>query len=149
MTGMFAKRNPPLRINSEHLRMARFPAGSELLFTEGLWVPIVVTKNVYILPGIPWLFSKMLDANKDRFRDGKMGGFARKLIYTKLGESHFSQQLREISQIYGGRISIGSYPQEGYCKVSVEGVEGAVVERAAAEIREAIEGYEVEERDIE
>ena len=38
--------------------MATLPEGAEVLFTEGLWVPLVNLEGVYILPGIPRLFQQ-------------------------------------------------------------------------------------------
>ncbi len=43
---------------------ATLPTPSEVLFTEGLWVPLVNVGGVYILPGIPRLFQAMVSAHQ-------------------------------------------------------------------------------------
>ena len=40
----------------------------QVLFTADLWVPLVNLRGVYILPGIPRLFTAMVDAHKAPFR---------------------------------------------------------------------------------
>lgn len=44
-----------VELNAARLRMAHLPCDSqvEVLFTPGLWVPLVNCHGVYILPGIP------------------------------------------------------------------------------------------------
>lgn len=39
---------------------------------KGLWVPLVAMHNVYILPGVPQLFERMLWAQRDRFQQEKV-----------------------------------------------------------------------------
>lgn len=41
---------------------------AQVLFTPGLWVPLVVLQGVYILPGIPRLFQAMIEAHKEPFK---------------------------------------------------------------------------------
>eukprot|EP00897_Mesotaenium_endlicherianum_P006976 jgi/Mesen1/6306/ME000325S05439 len=63
----------------------------EVLVTEGLWVPLVVLEsNVYILPGVPSLFTRMLDAHKH-------------------GEGDLAKELTSIATDFPD-VSIGSYP---------------------------------------
>lgn len=40
----------------------------QVMFTPGLWVPLVNLRGVYILPGIPRLFQAMLEANSEPFK---------------------------------------------------------------------------------
>lgn len=42
--------------------MASIPQSDKVFQTEGLWVPLVMVKNILILPGVPSLFQKMLDS---------------------------------------------------------------------------------------
>ena len=44
-------------------RMARVPAGAELLFHEALSYPVVRVRNAYVLPGVPKLFRNKFEAN--------------------------------------------------------------------------------------
>ena len=52
-------------MNEARLRMAALPTPpDEVLFTPGLWVPLVVVDRVWILPGIPRLFQAMVSAQQ-------------------------------------------------------------------------------------
>ncbi len=68
-----------------HQLMLRHPGVScgQVLTTPGLWVPLVHIHGVYILPGIPRLFTAMLEANKSRFTGPKHSSVS---LYTNLGE---------------------------------------------------------------
>lgn len=59
-----------IELNSARLRMATLPTPAEVLFTEGIWVPLVNINSVYILPGIPRLFQSMITAHQVRRRGG-------------------------------------------------------------------------------
>ena len=54
-----------------------------MLFTPGLWVPLVNIQNTYILPGIPRLFQQMVEAHAGRFQ----GPAAHeRVLFTNMGE---------------------------------------------------------------
>jgi hypothetical protein len=56
-----------MELNEARLRMATLPApADEVLFTPGMWVPLVVVDRVYVLPGIPRLFQAMVSAHQVR-----------------------------------------------------------------------------------
>lgn len=52
-----------MELNAARLRMATLPTPAEVLYTEGLWVPLVQLQGIYILPGIPRLFQQMISAH--------------------------------------------------------------------------------------
>lgn len=58
-------------------------AAVQVLTTPGLWVPLVHVQGVYVLPGIPRLFTAMVEANKERFRGPQHHTLT---LYTHLGE---------------------------------------------------------------
>lgn len=60
------KRGRGDEVNEDRKRMAMLPEGCQILPTA-TWVPIVVVKNVYILPGIPSMVKDMLTFNQDHF----------------------------------------------------------------------------------
>ena len=64
--------------------MALFPAQCQVLEVPKLWVPIVVCENVYVLPGVPQLFTAMVKALPSRL--GQHGVIHRLLLYTPLVE---------------------------------------------------------------
>ena len=50
------------------MRMAEVPAGAEMVYGDGLWIPVVLVDNVYVLPGLPPIFRKKVVALRDRLR---------------------------------------------------------------------------------
>lgn len=100
----YAKINKEL--NSERLRMALIPENIEAFWTPDLWVPLVKLENIYILPGIPELYQKMLNHNIDNILANKGIKFERCLIYTDLPEGDFSEELRNIAKSHPNVIFI-------------------------------------------
>lgn len=71
-----------VELNEARLRMATLPdPADEVLFTPDLWVPLVVLQGVYILPGIPNLFRRMVSAHQvcvgPKLASAKMTALAR------------------------------------------------------------------------
>lgn len=57
-------------LTPERLRMATLPVGAHIYQDDDLWVPLVVMHNVCVLPGIPWLYRKMMDLHAHIFVGG-------------------------------------------------------------------------------
>ncbi|EFJ40156.1 hypothetical protein VOLCADRAFT_120055 [Volvox carteri f. nagariensis] len=95
-----------LELNDARLRMATLPTPSEVLFTQGLWVPLVNLRGVYVLPGIPRLFQAMIAAHQERFTGV---AFQSAALYTRLGESDLAQALTAVAAKHP-HVAIGSYP---------------------------------------
>ena len=91
------------------LRMARVPAGSQLLDTGDLWFPLVVMHNVYIFPGVPELLRKKFEDARERFRGVP---FVLKKVYVRERESDVAPVLNELLQEFP-RLMLGSYPRIG------------------------------------
>ena len=49
------------KINSDILRMAKLPIGSDVIMKEESGWPIIKVKNVYVLPGVPQIFQTKFD----------------------------------------------------------------------------------------
>lgn len=99
-----------LELNEARLRMATLPSPAEdVLFTSGLWVPLVVVDRIHILPGIPRLFQSMVLAHQDRF-SGPLS--STKLLFTHKGEGDLADPLAQVAAAHPGVI-IGSYPNTG------------------------------------
>ena len=64
MKTFYASKSPPQELNAGRLRMATLPTDCEVLYTDGLWVPLVNCDNTYILPGIPRLFQAMFEGSE-------------------------------------------------------------------------------------
>jgi len=88
------------------LRMADVPGNAELLELPDWRWPVLLCRNVYILPGVPELFSKKFLAIRERFR---VEPFFAKAIYTLEDEFDIAEDLREIA-IAHPLVAIGSYP---------------------------------------
>ncbi|QLQ79754.1 hypothetical protein HG537_0C04030 [Torulaspora globosa] len=106
-------------------RMATLPYGPRVenyYISDDLWVPICsIDHKVYILPGIPQLFTRMLKEFTPTLRKiygltADKNQYVRFFIRTRLTESQISAYLRklqaEASEI-STEIKIGSYPHFG------------------------------------
>ncbi len=113
----------------DHLRMARVPAGTELLAGGEVRWPVCVFRNVVILPGVPELFRLKFDAVADRFRDG---AFFLRSVYLDADEGQIAQALRDVEGAFP--VAVGSYPrftQGDYrVRVTVEARDPAPVDAA-------------------
>lgn len=90
-----------------------------LFVDEALWVPIsVVNGNVHILPGVPRLFTALLEGLKPRLlprlADPEGEGVYRLLFSTPMAESAVAGYLTELAAKVEPRgIKVGSYPRWG------------------------------------
>jgi len=96
-----------LEVNEMRLRMATLPENCEVLFSEGMWVPLAVVQGVHILPGIPRLFQSMLEAHADRF-EGKE--YFDVELFSDEGEGDLAKSLADIAA-RNPHVKIGSYPK--------------------------------------
>ncbi|KAH8853370.1 FAD synthase [Schistosoma japonicum] len=96
-------------------KLAKIPESSELLYKSGTQIgsersyPVVKVRNIYILPGIPYLFNLALDIIKDHIRDPNVIFFHQSLYITS-EEMKIAKDLSELAEKYQGLVSIGSYP---------------------------------------
>ncbi|KJE91402.1 molybdopterin binding domain-containing protein [Capsaspora owczarzaki ATCC 30864] len=144
MEAHYAKRN--MQLTEPIKRMALLPTPAKLLKTDGLWVPLVVVAgNVYILPGVPMLFSKMLDAAQPLLATAHK--FTRRILYTSLFESQIANAMTQAT-IDIPSVSIGSYPRfnDDHVRVmiSFEGSNEADVLRCVEAIQAQIQGFDSE-----
>ena len=116
------------------MRMADTPEGSELIRGEGLRWPVLMTGNVYILPGVPELFRSKFEAIRERFR---VEPFHTCAIYTREDEFDISPRLYQVAASYP-EVDIGSYPtfnRDDYrVKITIESKEA----NSVAAAREAL-----------
>jgi molybdenum cofactor synthesis domain-containing protein len=126
------------RLQERNLRMAEVPEGCVLVEgTEPSW-PVVSMRNVYILPGVPQIFSAKWRSIKERFRQAP---FFLKQVYTSLGEGEIAHHLDRIVAEHAG-VQLGSYPRIGdpdyRVKVTLEGKDQASVEAATKALAELL-----------
>lgn len=124
------------RLTDDHLRMARFPRGAAVHMRDGLPIPVVAVRNVYVLPGIPVLFQSSLEG----FRDMLAGRpFHVREVFCRKDEGEIAAALREVQNGYAD-LALGSYPFRDdagvfQVRITVEGRDEARVEAAAAQVR--------------
>src|SRR5579859_491049 len=136
-------------------RMALFPANAEVIFpASDLWVPVViVNKNVYILPGVPRLFTTLLSSLKPMIEPCVPPGRRqyRLIIATEEPESVIAPFLTELQKkVHGDGIKVGSYPKwQGGVKVSLLGRDRTKLEALVAEVEKGIKGVRASDEDEE
>lgn len=144
------------------LRMVMLPADEsrdfkdQYLFTaDDLWVPIsVVNGNVYILPGVPRLFERLITGLKPillpRLLDPEGKGIHRFLFATPLSESTVAPYLSELAaraEPHG--VKVGSYPRWGKKKntVTLVGTDLEYMQTLVGEVEKNVEGRKVTRED--
>jgi molybdopterin-biosynthesis enzyme MoeA-like protein len=94
-------------LNEARLRMARVPAGAELIENRMSGAPGIRIGNILILAGVPHIAGMMLDALSGQLEGG------RPMLSRTLGcwvpESEVADTLRETERAHAG-CQIGSYP---------------------------------------
>ena len=131
-------------LNPARLRMATLPAGCVVHETPGAWVPLAQIRNVLILPGVPWLFKLMLDANKELFRGPALSSAT---LYTHAGEGDLAEALTAVADAHPG-VTIGSYPntQRGDARFTTQlcfdGRDADALAAAVAAARAAIRTFD-------
>jgi molybdopterin-biosynthesis enzyme MoeA-like protein len=136
-------------------RMALFPSNAEVLFpSEDLWVPVViVNRNVFILPGVPKLFTTLLSSLKPSISCCVPPGRRqyRFIIATEEPESAIAPFLEKLQKRVADQgIKVGSYPKwQGGVKVSLLGRDTKVLEGLVEEVEKGINGVRVRGEDEE
>lgn len=144
------------------LRMVELPIDEtrdeeeQVLFVdEKLWVPIsVVNGNVHILPGVPRLFTALIDGMKPlllpRLTDPEGKGLHRILFATPMPESEVAPYLSELAaKVEPKGIKVGSYPrwQKDFNTVTLVGRDTEAMESLVEEVETAIQGRRVNAED--
>ncbi|KAL9040297.1 MAG: hypothetical protein Q9180_001996 [Flavoplaca navasiana] len=141
------------------LRMVKLPIdesrdeNSQVLFVDdSLWVPIsVVNGNIHILPGIPRLFTQLLDGLKPllipRLENPEGKGVYRMLFSTPMAESEVAGYLTKLAaEVEPKGVKVGSYPRWGRSRNSVTlvGKDKEYMESLVAQIEKGVDGVRVE-----
>ncbi|KAI9031564.1 Molybdopterin binding protein [Phycomyces nitens] len=126
-------------LTDAHLRMALFPHPAILVREDpSLLIPVVVVVGqVYILPGIPQLFQRLLYSLKPYFsrliisQGHTLEGFVRREVVTYQPETQLAAYLTGIQAEYPkDQLLIGSYPElNGKVVISIVGKDKAEVDR--------------------
>lgn len=97
-------------LHARDLRMADIPAGARLergpAGTGATW-PVVVVRNVWVLPGVPGIFRRKFEAVRELFRAAPIHGRA---LYSRADEAEIAGALDETVARFPA-VDVGSYPQ--------------------------------------
>ncbi|MGB9716262.1 MAG: competence/damage-inducible protein A [Thermodesulfovibrionales bacterium] len=122
------------RLTSEQLKVAGVPEGAELIENGAIRFPIILFKNVFILPGIPEFLEKKFFVIEKLFDEKP---FLLKKVYIKEYESQIAPHLNEMVKKHKN-VKIGSYPVVGnkdyYVMVTVESKDQKSLELAFNDI---------------
>jgi molybdenum cofactor synthesis domain-containing protein len=126
-------------VDEARLRMADIPECSELIDSSELRWPLLVCKNVYILPGVPEHFRRKFLAIRERFR---VAPFFARAIYTFEDEFELAENLSAIAEAHP-QVAIGSYPSfsstEYRVKLTLESKDDQALEAAFNSLMAALE----------
>jgi len=95
------------RFTESALRMAEVPEGARLARGGAGLLPVVVFRNIYLLPGIPRLFEAELDALRAELRGRRLQMSS---LYLHCDESRIAPLLAQVDGEFP-EVAIGSYPQ--------------------------------------
>ena len=114
----------------------------------------VVNGNIHILPGVPRLFTQLLDGLKPlllpRLTDPEGKGMHRLLFSTPLAESEVAGYLTELAgRVEPLGVKVGSYPRwgKGRNTVTLVGRDEGVLEGLVGEVERGVKGVRVERED--
>ena len=127
------------RLHERDLRMADVPTGARLEYgpagrrtdARAPW-PVIVVRNVWVLPGVPSIFRRKFEAVRDLFRAGPIHGRA---LYSRAGEGPIAGAMDEAVVAFPD-VEIGSYPHpeapDYRVKITLDGRDAARVDDALA-----------------
>lgn len=142
------KRYRPEELNEARLRMARIPAGAELVENRVSRAPGFRLGNVIVMAGVPAIMQAMLEAVIPSLRTGARV-ISRSVEAGSLAEGLYSAGLREVAAARR-TVSIGSYPSfaEGRFRNSivVRGRDAEAVDEAAEAVEALVRRLQAEQR---
>lgn len=95
--------------SAANLRMARLPAGAELVSSPGTSYPVIHVRNVWVLPGVPRLMQLEFEAVAAHFAGAQM---LTRRLYTDRPEPEIAELLFTVQETWP-TVAIGSYPRFG------------------------------------
>jgi molybdenum cofactor synthesis domain-containing protein len=107
VVAIFKARAPHLDLNEARLRMARIPAGAELVENKVSTAPGFMIGNVIVMAGVPSIMQAMLDAVSGKLRTGQK--MLSETVLANAREGDIGTPLGEIAKTFPDAM-IGSYP---------------------------------------
>ena len=117
----------PGEFNEGRQKMAKMPAGAELILNPTSAAPGFIIENVFCLPGVPSILQSMLGGLKHKISGGKT--MITNSINLSTVESEIAKSLTEV-QLNNKEVEIGSYPFFRAGKVGV-----SIVLRALEQVK--------------
>jgi molybdenum cofactor synthesis domain-containing protein len=137
---MLLERYAPGDLTEARLRMARIPAGAELVENPVSKAPGFRIGNVIVMAGVPSIMQAMLDAVAPTLRGGRRM-LSRTVEAGAMPEGIYGGPLGEIAKAHPG-VSIGSYPSftpDGFRnQIVVRSVDEAALGATAAAVEDAL-----------
>ncbi len=128
--------------NDATRQMAMLPQGAEVFFAPETSFPVVLVRNVVVLPGVPKLFRRKFEEVSARFTGVSVSATR---LYTRQHEWEFAAQLQAVAERYPS-VSIGSYPRfedSGfYVMIALEGRNSEHLTAAVRDLQESLELFE-------
>ena len=106
---MLKSRVPPLPLNEARLRMARIPAGADLIENSVSKAPGFTIGNVHVMAGVPNIMQAMLDAVSPKLPRGRK--VHSRSVFANMGEGVIAKGLAEVQAAFPD-VTIGSYPKQ-------------------------------------
>ncbi len=104
---LLAERIPRADLNESRLRMARIPAGAELIMNSVSKAPGFSIGNVHVMAGVPAIMRTMLAGLLPRLKAGKK--LMSRSLAANAKEGDVAGPLRRLQEAYPA-VSMGSYP---------------------------------------
>ena len=104
---MLSERFPADQLNEARLRMARIPAGADLIANSVSKAPGFYIGNVYVMAGVPSIMQAMLDVVAPTLKTGIK--ILSDTVRAGLREGDIGTALAEVAKAHT-QVSIGSYP---------------------------------------
>jgi molybdopterin-biosynthesis enzyme MoeA-like protein len=124
--------------NESQLKMARIPAGAQLVDAADFWFPVVIVENVHIFPGIPELLRKKFESIRERFRGVPV---LLRRVFVKRMESDIAASLHELLSEFP-ELMLGSYPRMGektfHVLLTLESRDAGYLEQALSALLERL-----------
>ncbi|MCX5516811.1 molybdopterin-binding protein [Kaistia defluvii] len=96
------------QLNEARMRMARIPAGADLILNKVSKAPGFTLGNVHVMAGVPSIMQAMFDEVAAKIPTGAK--MLSRTVPVGMGEGRIARQLGEIQLDYPD-VSIGSYPK--------------------------------------
>ena len=104
---ILAERYGKADLNEARMRMARIPAGAELIENSVSKAPGFTLGNVHVMAGVPAIMQAMLDALAPRLKTGRK--MLSRSVPAGMGEGKIAEGLAEVQAAFPD-VLMGSYP---------------------------------------